>query len=190
MVARGRRGVRAGRWDADAAAPAPGSRARRVKLALALAAPGGGESTTTVASADRIRAGPFGRRRGASRQPHDAELIRDAQRGSEEAIERLFRMHWPRAWRAAYLVVHDAPAAEDIAQEAFLSAIRALERFDRRRPFGPWLHRIVVNRANDHARAREVRREVPADAVAEAASPPAGAGDAPSAELLGALALL
>src|SRR5213083_2936409 len=160
MVARGRRGVRAGRWDADAAAPAPGSRARRVKLALALAAPGGGESTTTVASADRIRAGPFGRRRGASRQPHDAELIRDAQRGSEEAIERLFRMHWPRAWRAAYLVVHDAPAAEDIAQEAFLSAIRALERFDRRRPFGPWLHRIVVNRAIDWTRARSLRHEV------------------------------
>jgi RNA polymerase sigma-70 factor (ECF subfamily) len=140
-----------------------------VKLALALAAPGGGESTTTVASADRIRAGPFGRRRGASRQPHDAELIRDAQRGSEEAIERLFRMHWPRAWRAAYLVVHDAPAAEDIAQEAFLSAIRALERFDRRRPFGPWLHRIVVNRAIDFTRARKLRGEVSEREVAEPA---------------------
>jgi RNA polymerase sigma-70 factor (ECF subfamily) len=140
-----------------------------VKLALALAAPGGGESTTTVASADRIRAGPFGRRGGASRQPHDAKLIRDAQRGSEEAIERLFRMHWPRAWRAAYLVVHDAPAAEDIAQEAFLSAIRALERFDRRRPFGPWLHRIVVNRAIDFTRARKLRGEVSEREVAEPA---------------------
>jgi RNA polymerase sigma-70 factor (ECF subfamily) len=75
------------------------------------------------------------------------------------------------AHRAAYLVVHDAGAAEDIAQEAFLAAIRALDRFDRRRPFAPWLHRIVVNRAIDHARARAVRREVAlADAVAE---PPA-----------------
>ena len=68
------------------------------------------------------------------------------------------------AHRAAYLVVHDAGAAEDIAQEAFLAAIRSLDRFDRRRPFGPWLHRIVVNRAIDHARARAIRREV---AVAE-----------------------
>ena len=43
----------------------------------------------------------------------------------------------------------DADAAEDIAQEAFLSALRSLDRFDLRRPFGPWLHRIVVNRAID-----------------------------------------
>ena len=47
--------------------------------------------------------------------------------------------------------------AEDIAQEAFLAAVRALDRFDRRRPFGPWLHRIVVNRAIDWSRARALR---------------------------------
>jgi RNA polymerase sigma-70 factor (ECF subfamily) len=86
-------------------------------------------------------------------------LIRDAQRGSEEAFEQLFRSHWPRAYRAALLVVGDAAAAEDIAQESFLAAVRALDRFDRRRPFGPWLHRIVVNRAIDWARARALRRE-------------------------------
>ena len=56
------------------------------------------------------------------------------------------------AYRAAYLVVHDAAAAEDIAQDAFLAAVDALDRFDRRRPFAPWLHRIVVNRALDWAR--------------------------------------
>ena len=69
-------------------------------------------------------------------------------------------MHWPRAYRAAYLVTHDAGAAEDIAQESFLAAVRALDRFDRRRPFGPWLHRIVVNRAIDWTRARKLRAEV------------------------------
>jgi RNA polymerase sigma-70 factor (ECF subfamily) len=88
-------------------------------------------------------------------------------------------------------VVHDPAAAEDVAQEAFVSAVRALDRFDRRRPFAPWLHRIVVNRAIDFARARELRREVGADAVAEVA---AGAGDdvaaAPSAGVLAALAAL
>ena len=45
-------------------------------------------------------------------------------------------------------------AAEDIAQEAFLAALARLDRFDRRRPLGPWLHRIAVNRAIDHVRAR------------------------------------
>src|SRR5213595_1369215 len=85
--------------------------------------------------------------------------IRGAQDGSVADLEALFRDHWPRAYRAAYLVVHDAAAAEDIAQEAFLAAVRALDRFDRGRPFGPWLHRIVVNRAIDWSRARALRRE-------------------------------
>jgi len=48
-------------------------------------------------------------------------------------------------------------------QESFLAAVRALDRFDRRRPFGPWLHRIVVNRAIDWARARALRRELSAE---------------------------
>jgi RNA polymerase sigma-70 factor (ECF subfamily) len=85
--------------------------------------------------------------------------IRGAQAGSASDLEALFREHWPRAHRAAYLVVQDGAAAEDIAQEAFLAAVRNLDRFDRKRPFGPWLHRIVVNRAIDWARARTLRRE-------------------------------
>ena len=94
------------------------------------------------------------------RFPRDERaLVRGAQRGSASDLEALFRLHWPRAHRAAYLVVHDAAAAEDIAQESFLAAIRALDRFDRKRPFGPWLHRIVVNRAIDWTRARQLRAE-------------------------------
>jgi RNA polymerase sigma-70 factor, ECF subfamily len=85
--------------------------------------------------------------------------VRAAQRGSASAIEALFRLHWPRAYRAAFLIVHDSGAAEDIAQESFLAAVRNLDRFDRRRPFGPWLHRIVVNRAIDWTRARALRGE-------------------------------
>jgi RNA polymerase sigma-70 factor (ECF subfamily) len=97
--------------------------------------------------------------------------VRGAQRGSASDLEALFAAHWARAHRAAYLVVHDSALAEDIAQEAFLAAIRNLDRFDRRRPFGPWLHRIVVNRAIDAARARAIRRET------ELIEPLDGAGD-------------
>jgi RNA polymerase sigma-70 factor (ECF subfamily) len=101
--------------------------------------------------------------------PSERALIRGAQAGSKADMEELFRRHWPPAYRAAYFVVYDRAAAEDIAQEAFLSAMRALDRFDRRRPFGPWLHRIVVNRAIDWARARALRREVEASAEGPAA---------------------
>jgi RNA polymerase sigma-70 factor, ECF subfamily len=112
-------------------------------------------------------------------------FVRAAQRGSASGIEALFRLHWQRAHRAAYLVVHDAAAAEDIAQEAFLAAVRNLDRFDRGRPFGPWLHRIVVNRAIDWTRARQLRGETELlDAVV---APDAGSLDD---ALLGALAAL
>jgi RNA polymerase sigma-70 factor (ECF subfamily) len=89
-------------------------------------------------------------------------LIKAAQGGSDLAVEVLFKRHWPNTHRAAYLIVRDVAAAEDIAQEAFLSALSALGRFDRRRPFAPWLHRIAVNRAIDWGRARAVRSEVTA----------------------------
>lgn len=106
----------------------------------------------------------------------DAALVRAAQTGSTEAVDELFRRHWPAAHRAAWLVVHDAAAAEDIAQEAFLSALRALDRFDRRRPLGPWLHRIVVNRAIDWARARALRPETAVETLPEPPAPAKEAG--------------
>jgi RNA polymerase sigma-70 factor, ECF subfamily len=131
---------------------------------------------------------------GVSVRPVAAErreraLVRDAQRGSAAALEQLFRLHWPRAYRAALVVVGDAAAAEDIAQESFLAAVRALDRFDRRRPFGPWLHRIVVNRAIDWARARSLRREIGVDGLAEPAAVERERGGR-SDELAGALAEL
>jgi RNA polymerase sigma-70 factor (ECF subfamily) len=117
-----------------------------------------------------------GRRRSLRRrgQLGEAALVRAAQRGSEEAVEELFTRHWGAAYRAALLVTGDRAAAEDIAQEAFLAALRALPRFDLRRPLRPWLHRIVVNRAIDWSRARAHRQEVGADAAPVAASRDAG----------------
>jgi RNA polymerase sigma-70 factor, ECF subfamily len=108
------------------------------------------EKIPTIATPDR---------QGPDRRAEHAH-VRAAQSGSAEAMESLYRRHWRPAYRAAYLIVRDQAAAEDIAQEAFLSALRSLDRFDRRRPFAPWLHRIVVNRAIDWSRARTLRREV------------------------------
>jgi RNA polymerase sigma-70 factor (ECF subfamily) len=117
----------------------------------------------------------------------DAALIDAARRGSEAALAALFHRHWPVAERAAYLVCHDRDGAEDIAQEAFLAAVRSLDRFDRRRPFAPWLHRIVVNRAIDFTRTRAARRERIAADVPE---PPHRQTDEPDTDVLAALVLL
>jgi RNA polymerase sigma-70 factor, ECF subfamily len=134
---------------------------------IQLAADGGSQ-----AIAIRLGKSPARVRWTAADRRHERRWIRDAQRGSGEALEALYRRHWPWAHRAAYLVVHDQAAAEDIAQEAFLAAVRALDRFDRRRPFGPWLHRIVVNRAIDWARARSLRPEAEMESEPDEGSGP------------------
>ena len=128
-----------------------------------------------MAEATSIAAGQRSLARGVLtlRRPRsEAALVRAAQAGSEAAVEELFARHWGACHRAALLITGDRAAAEDIAQEAFLAALRALPRFDRRRPLRPWLHRIVVNRAIDHARARKVRGEVISDAQLDIAAAP------------------
>jgi RNA polymerase sigma-70 factor (ECF subfamily) len=129
-------------------------------------------------------------RGGAARD--EAALIRQARGGSPDAVEALVRRHWDGAHRAAFLIVQDAAAAEDIAQEAMLAAVRAIDQFDRRRPFRPWLHRIVVNRSLDWVRARRRRPEVSvqvADPGAASVQPREHAREL-SDELMAALAAL
>src|SRR3954469_2755065 len=127
----------------------------------------GGGSPIDALSVTLGRAAPARPRRARS----ERALVRAAQRGSEAALGDLFALHWPALHRAAWLIVHDAAAAEDIAQEAFLAAVRSLDRFDRRRPLAPWLHRIATNRAIDWARARALRGEVAATAAPGAGAP-------------------
>jgi RNA polymerase sigma-70 factor, ECF subfamily len=151
--------------------------------------------TTVLAVPSPVRAGsekiafiePERRKRDVERE--ELRWISAAQSGSSEAAEALFRRHWRPAYRAAFLVVRDGHAAEDIVQEAFLSALRALDRFDRRRPFGPWLHRIVVNRAIDWSRARALRGEVGENPDLRADEPPTSPG-ACSQDLVAALGSL
>lgn len=69
--------------------------------------------------------------------------------GSPDAAEELVRRHWEDAWRAAMFITGDRALAEDVVQDAFERALRALASFDTGRPFAPWLHRIVANRAQD-----------------------------------------
>jgi RNA polymerase sigma-70 factor (ECF subfamily) len=132
--------------------------------------------------------GPIPRVRGG-RVRSERSLIRGALAGSEADLELLFRRHWPRAYRAAFLIVHDHAAAEDVAQEAFVAAIRRLDRFDRRRRFAPWLGAIVANRAIDWVRARTAQREI-ADSGPEQASPSDQPVGRYSEEVVGALAAL
>jgi len=101
----------------------------------------------------------------------DTVLVAEARRGSREAADELFSRHWRDTWRTARAITRDDAAAEDITQDAFERAFRALERFDARRPFGAWLHRIVVNRGLNFL--RDERRVVSLESVAEPSVPAA-----------------
>jgi RNA polymerase sigma-70 factor (ECF subfamily) len=80
-----------------------------------------------------------------------------ARDGDTDAFARLVRAHQEAAFRAAYLIVRDA-VAEDVAQEAFVRAYRALGSFKAGEPFRPWLLRIATNLALNEVRGRR-RRE-------------------------------
>src|SRR3954463_1428246 len=99
------------------------------------------------------------------RMRSDAKLVELARGGSREAAAELFNRHWQSAWRAAFVIAGRRELADDVAQDAFERAFAALGRFDERRPFGPWLHRIVVNRCLDLLRTE--RRLVGGEAELE-----------------------
>jgi RNA polymerase sigma-70 factor (ECF subfamily) len=87
---------------------------------------------------------------------HEADRIRRARQGDEKAWTTLVREHQTAAFRLAYLLLGNADDAEDVAQEAFIRAYRALDRYDLERPFRPWLLGITRNLASN--RRRSLRR--------------------------------
>lgn len=109
----------------------------------------------------------------------EAELIVRACEGDDAAYEILVRQHQQAVFRLAYLFTGDADEAEDVAQETFIAALKALPRFDTTRPLRPWLLRIATNLAHNRHRSigrylsalrRAVLAEPPEESTAEAES--------------------
>jgi RNA polymerase sigma-70 factor (ECF subfamily) len=94
---------------------------------------------------------------GAARSPEppqeSAELILRARQGDGSAWEALVRLHQEPTFRLAYLLLGDPDEAEDVTQETFIRAFRALDRFDLSRPMRPWLLSIAANLARNRRRS-------------------------------------
>ncbi len=90
----------------------------------------------------------------------ELELVGRAAAGDEGAFRTLVDRHARMVFNLAYRITTDRPSAEDVVQETFLRAYRALHRFDGRAAFSTWLHRIAMNASLDHVRQRKVRAEV------------------------------
>lgn len=76
-----------------------------------------------------------------------------ARTGNLAAWETLVTQHQAAVFRLAYLILGDPADADDIAQETFLRAYRALDRFDLSRPARPWLLSIAANLARNRLRS-------------------------------------
>lgn len=87
----------------------------------------------------------------------ETELAVRAHAGDMDAFGELVNRYSAQARRVARSVLNDADDGDDAAQDAFLSALRNLGRYDPSRPFGPWLMRIVANAAVDRRRRKKVR---------------------------------
>lgn len=83
----------------------------------------------------------------------EAESIRRARLGDSAAWEAIMRQHQEAVFRLAYLILGDPDDAEDVAQEVFIRAYRALARFDTSRPLRPWLLTITSNLSRNHRRS-------------------------------------
>ena len=98
---------------------------------------------------------------GSARIQDEAELATKARAGDRAAFGQLVERFAPQARRVARAVLQDPHDADDAAQDAFLAALTKLDQYDPRRPFGPWLMRIVANAATDRRRRRTVRQVEP-----------------------------
>lgn len=87
----------------------------------------------------------------------DAELARRAAGGDGEAFGELVQRHGLAARRVARAILGVGEDADDAVQNGLIAAWRAVDRFDQRRRFRPWLTRIVANAALDLHRRRKVR---------------------------------
>ena len=103
-------------------------------------------------------------------QPGESELVERARRGDHSAYGELVTRYQTLAARVAYVITASATDADDVAQDAFVKAYYALDRFRDGAPFRPWLLRIVANEAKNRKVAAGRRPTVELSAAADRAS--------------------
>jgi RNA polymerase sigma-70 factor (ECF subfamily) len=99
--------------------------------------------------------------------PAEADLLAKAQGGNLFAFEEIVKRYQRRVYGTALRILRRHDLADDVVQDTFLKAYQALERFDRQRPFGPWICRIAANLAVNHVRSPESREQELPDGLSD-----------------------
>jgi RNA polymerase sigma-70 factor (ECF subfamily) len=103
----------------------------------------------------------------------DEDIVAHVLRGGTDAFALLMRRHNQRLYRIARGITGIDASAEDVLQQAYVSAYRHLGQFQGRAQFGTWLRRIVVREAMRSRRQAERRRAVHEEAKAHVIEFPA-----------------
>jgi RNA polymerase sigma factor (sigma-70 family) len=94
----------------------------------------------------------------------DCALVEAVRAGDDAAFEELYRRYHSRIASFVRSMLHDEGRAEDVAQEAFLSALRRMRATDAEINFKPWIYQIARNAAIDSYRRTSHAVEVSMDA--------------------------
>jgi RNA polymerase sigma-70 factor (ECF subfamily) len=96
---------------------------------------------------------------GGAPEDDELDLVRKAREGDRPAFDRLVERHLPQVWATVWRVLRHREDTEDVVQEVFVTAHRALPDFRGDAKLTTWLHRIAMTRALNHlARAEEKLR--------------------------------
>jgi RNA polymerase sigma-70 factor (ECF subfamily) len=94
----------------------------------------------------------------------EESLVRRAQQHDQEAFAQLYEEYFDKIYRYVALKIGDRMEAEDITQQVFLNAIKAISSFRWRGiPFSAWLFRIAHNQVVDYLRRKTKRPTMPLD---------------------------
>lgn len=102
----------------------------------------------------------------AAPDPSDAALVERARAGDDAALSALVRRHQDAAFRVALSITRDEDTAQDVVQEAFVKAFRALDRFRGDAAFRTWMLTITANEGRGALRKRKRRAETSIDGLA------------------------
>jgi RNA polymerase sigma-70 factor (ECF subfamily) len=124
---------------------------------------------------------------GAPTRPHehpeDAALVRKAQQGDMDAFESLVRKYQQRVYALCRRLTGAHQSADDLAQETFIKAYYALERFDTQWPLYPWLRRIALNTGLNYLKARKRERPLLEGTLGARRMPFTAPADSPEEQL-------
>lgn len=94
-----------------------------------------------------------------SKRERERELIEKVRAGDGEAYFQLVSEYRVRLYRKACSLLSSPEDAEDVLQEALVTAFRAIGKFRGESGFYTWIYRIVINKCRDFQRSRQSRRE-------------------------------